>query len=210
MRVDYIDRDLTDNFPKSDGTFASNNKKTFGAFEFIRANNVIASNGAAEIRAGKQITLLPGFTSAQGSDVKIFINPFHDCDWNTSTGMLRNAQSPNYYSNASVSPSSQYLDDGAATSKQTLSLNPEISSTENPVQIYSNPNEGTFNVQLNFESNQTIKISVINVLNETVYQNEIQARQTTLQIQINESKGIYLVKIKSEKGKEFQKRLIIK
>ncbi len=207
---DYIDRDLTDNFPKSDGTFASNNKKTFGAFEFIRANNTIASNGAAEIRAGKQITLLPGFTSAQGSDVKIFINPFHDCDWNTSTGMLRNAQLPNYYSNASVFPSGQYLDDGAATSEQTSSLNPEISSTENPIQIYPNPNEGTFNVQLNFESNQTIKICVINVLNETVYQNEIQAKQTTLQIQINESKGIYLVKIKSEQGKEFQKRLIIK
>ncbi len=82
--VDYIDRKISVTLPFS-GAFTTSNKSTIGAFEYIKANNIINSNGAAEYRAGKEIALLPatsgsgGFSAISGSDFNAVISPYSNC-----------------------------------------------------------------------------------------------------------------------------------
>lgn len=205
---DFIDRDLITNFPINGSTFAHGTNQTYGAFEFIRASNVIAPSGQAVIRAGKQVTLLPGFTSQNGSDVKVKVEPFHDCDWNTSTGMLRNASTP-YTSNASNGEISNYIYN---TKKSDYKINEsEKEVTNNKVHVYPNPNEGSFNIQFNLENKELVKVNVINVLGVSVYENELQTINDVLKVQLqNSSKGMYLLIATFENGQIFQKRIVTK
>ncbi|MEI8135975.1 MAG: 3-coathanger stack domain-containing protein, partial [Bacteroidota bacterium] len=76
----YSARKVSLNMPFTSGNtlvFSSNNKKTLGAFEFIEASNIIASNGAADYRAGKEVALLDGFSTVIGSDFHAYISPFN-------------------------------------------------------------------------------------------------------------------------------------
>jgi hypothetical protein len=214
--IDYTERNLTANFPLSSpisgNAFTQGSNQTFGAFEHIVASNVINANASAIIRAGKSITFLPGFNIVEGADVTVSANtPFGNCDWNTSTGMLRGTASQSEGDNGGTSYLPIKTNNGStktAETKKTKKEKPMHIEVEK-VQVYPNPNDGIFNVQFNLDKTQKVTLSIYNVLGALVYQKELSTTQDNIPIQLTHvTKGMYLVVARLEDGTLFQKRLM--
>ncbi len=76
------------------------------------------------------------------------------------------------------------------------------------IQIYPNPTANKINIQ--FSENQNVEsISIYDVLGKEVFARKIDASESKVTLHPNLSKGVYFLKIESDKG-EFNKKIIIK
>ncbi len=104
---------------------------------------------------------------------------------------------------SSLNPTSK----GGGTITDICALN-EIQSFEKQnfnLSIYPNPNTGTFTISLNEKYSEKIKVTISNVLGETVY-STTQENDTTVYL-TSLPNGIYF--LKAEAGKIFNQRIII-
>lgn len=75
--------------------------------------------------------------------------------------------------------------------------------------IYPNPNSGQFDLKMESENNETVKIKVYNLIGEVVYETETINDNMTKKINLdNVANGVYFVKINSG-NKESTKKMII-
>lgn len=76
---------------------------------------------------------------------------------------------------------------------------------EASILVYPNPSHGSFSIEL--PSGTNAQVSIINTLGETVYSNSIQNKLSVSLPQL--AKGMYIVKVKTEAGKVFVKKLTL-
>jgi hypothetical protein len=74
--VNYMDRDVSLNYPTISGAGNTSNPVVIEGFNSIVASNTIASNTDVTYRAGNEIALLPGFSSTSTSGFHAYIDPF--------------------------------------------------------------------------------------------------------------------------------------
>ncbi|MBT7994651.1 MAG: DUF5011 domain-containing protein [Bacteroidetes bacterium] len=77
------------------------------------------------------------------------------------------------------------------------------------VHIYPNPNNGQFTIENKYPNQAIHSVSVFNQMGQEVYFKEIDRSQTgSIEIDINQSPGVYFIQAKSEKGITSSKFLI--
>lgn len=231
----YSDRKVSMNMPFNLGNtlvFSSSNKKTMGAFEYLTAINIIASNGAADYRAGKEIALLDGFSTASGSDFHAFISPFNGTCNNDEMMRQNNAPGGDDFfdgiSDYETSPiGNTPLKKGLVKNEYDENLAKEyeaqfeqwakenMSTIENydlnsQIDVYPNPNNGEFNIDFNLKGDQIVDVFIFDLLGKKLFEHKNVHGYLNLPVKLNElSKGVYLIKIIDKKGIENVKRLTI-
>lgn len=222
----YSERDVIANMPYSNGEFSLTNKKTLGAFEFIDANNIINSNGAADYRAGKQIDLKPGFTAKVGSDFHAYVDPYN-CSGigNQMSRVAGGNTSVDYYG-----PTNNLIKQTTSIPKQQTKEDNQLDEYVKQVQmqiaaqkdtmykeidrvkslianyakstVYPNPNTGTFIVKFNLEKEQHVKIKVVDLVGKTIHEQEVSVGSEIYPVKLDESwKGVFMLKLIYENDK---------
>lgn len=76
--------------------------------------------------------------------------------------------------------------------------------TGGSLQLYPNPNSGSFTIKGEVANNKTINLTIINKLGQTVHQTTIRPQHNTINQQININKelatGVYLLQLRTEDG----------
>lgn len=76
--------------------------------------------------------------------------------------------------------------------------------TGGSLQLYPNPNSGSFTIKGEVANNKTIDLTIINELGQTVHQTTIRPQHNTINQQININKelatGVYLLQLRTEDG----------
>jgi len=229
----YSERTVPFNFPTPNQVFSSTDKRTFGAFETISTDKTIASNGAVDFRAGKEIIFLPGFSAEQGSDFSAVINPYDGTCNNPEMSRQNNSgnnddgffDGGNYSSNPVKSnpvksgyTKSEYDPNLAEEFKSQLEnqikannlsdVNFDLAAQE--IYVYPNPNNGDFNIDFNLKGQTTVNVFIYDVIGKKVFEYNHASGILNLQISLKElNKGIYIIKFIDQKGFERVKRLTI-
>lgn len=203
---DYIDRNLAVKLPVTVGgvtMFGVGSNQTFGAFERITARDTLNPGAVVTLRAGKSVKLLPGFKVSLGAVATINNTPYGDCDWNSFPTMSRQANTINLNSVTSIGASQ--ISNTKVTDIKTI----DLESKAEAVSIFPNPNQGLFTVQFNLKETQRVSLSVVSVLGELIYSDEIETRNSSKEVLLPPiAKGMYLFVAKLKDGTVFQKRLI--
>ncbi|NTW34264.1 MAG: T9SS type A sorting domain-containing protein [Bacteroidetes bacterium] len=85
----------------------------------------------------------------------------------------------------------------------------EIQNISNTINIFPNPSNGKFNLEVLGNKGQITNLEIYNVLGELIYSSPIQKQQTSNEIDISNSpKGIYFVKIYNGE-KVYSKKIVI-
>lgn len=80
-------------------------------------------------------------------------------------------------------------------------------SDENVLQIFPNPNSGTFTIQTNFDKPENAVIRIYNTLGETV--KEIQTSNNRIDVKLETASGLYFVELKTEGGEKFTRKITV-
>jgi len=76
------------------------------------------------------------------------------------------------------------------------SVNTDITINDDAVQIYPNPNNGNFTVELNGLHNYNYDLEIVNLIGSVIFK-EYGLRERKIRVDITDrSKGLYIVKIK--------------
>lgn len=236
--VDFINRKPVINYPNGNA-FTLSNKQTFGAFEYIKANNTVFANGGAEYRAGKEIALLPatsgsgGFSAIQGCDFNAIILPYQ-CS-GVGSNMNKNNTVPiddfdteNAYAvmppitkNVKTKEDDNGLNDFMNQLQITVinqmdSLNNEITKINSLIknyskfEIYPNPNTGKFVADFNLSNEDNVSFIITDLLGNVVFAEKYVTGTFKLPIDFSElAKGSYIAKIKFTDGKTEAKKVTI-
>lgn len=78
---------------------------------------------------------------------------------------------------------------------------------ENVLQIFPNPNSGTFTIQTNFDKPENAMIRIYNTLGETV--KEIQTSNNRIDVKLETASGLYFVELKTEGGAKFTRKITV-
>ena len=83
------------------------------------------------------------------------------------------------------------------------------STSQNDFEIYPNPNNGNFEVELKNGSNVNAKITIYNIVGKLIYENDVNDTTLIKSIKLNNvPNGIYFVKLKSNTV-NFTKKIIV-
>lgn len=223
--VNYSDRKVLQSMPYS-GIFSTSNKKMLGAYEYISAFNTINSNGAADYRAGKEIALLPGFSSIEGSDFSAFISPFNcsasgsninrmlnnNSDDGFNDGIVKSKQQQSYltkdehYQN---NDSSNYSNFKSQLDSLVKNINDQkVFATK--VEVYPNPNNGDFNIEFNLDTEDNVEVIIYDIVGKEIFKHKNVTGYLNIPINLKDyAKGIYIVRFKNTNGVEFYKKITI-
>jgi len=186
---------VSENFTVIDKTIAPGEPLCYNAQLTLtvagEGHNVLIQNlGVADFIAGQSVRFLPGFTAQLGSVVHGSI---------TTTNTFCNGYVPKSIVEA---PAEDKDIEIAESPIENEGLSPEMK-----VNLYPNPNQGCFKINLvNFESSASVRI--YNVIGSVFYTSSLE--QTTLN-DINLPwlrNGIYFIKVSSG-DKEFVKKIIV-
>ncbi|MBN4062545.1 T9SS type A sorting domain-containing protein, partial [Bacteroidales bacterium AH-315-I05] len=152
---------------------------------------VIEDQSTVRFRAGKEIILMPGFSSLNGSDFRAYIDlglfSGSGCTPSPACKLSNSDKDKSGGRNAELSEPLEEKDD-----EQVLEEIKEPFSAS----IFPNPNSGQFTVKCAFQDRQSATLTIINLMGEYVYENQL--NQTTSTIDISpHPKGVYFVKIVS-------------
>lgn len=100
---------------------------------------------------------------------------------------------------------------------QINTLNKEIEKVMNElkafqrIEIYPNPNSGSFDIKFSLEKEDDVNIQVSDVLGRIVFEEKHRVGNHILPVNLgnNTTKGMYFVKIKFSDGKEETKKITI-
>ena len=89
------------------------------------------------------------------------------------------------------------------------SINTELPSNESSLQIFPNPNNGNFNIQLKDARKGLVQISVINILGQTVYSSKFENTNMPVLIPCQKlSPGQYMIQVLSEEKMLIKKMIV--
>ncbi|MFA7103438.1 MAG: C10 family peptidase [Bacteroidales bacterium] len=186
------------------GGIQENVPKTFTVLESVPSGNgfptsyhTIVSGHAVEYVAHKRIVLQTGFKVEAGAHFIARIEPCESCE--TSQSMLFLSQNEdstfNYHAN------------DASLQKSFENLQEEERASNKFIDLFPNPNNGTFTIKTNFDEEEILSIQVYNILGQRIY------KQTGLSdntIQLPQSaKGIFWVEIMTQ-SQSFIKKITVK
>jgi hypothetical protein len=231
----YSERKISVNMPFThQGTqvFSLVNKKTMGAFEYLTGVNQIASNGAADYRAGKEVALLDGFSSVSGSDFHAFISSFNGvCNNDEMMRPSGSSGNDDFFDGASdytnapkgnepikrtyvkneydVNLANEYKRELEAWARENTK-NTEIYDLSSQITVYPNPNYGEFSINLNLKGDQIVNVVITDLFGRSIEENKNVKGYTNLSVNLKDlSKGVYLIKIIDQYGIENVKRITI-
>jgi hypothetical protein len=227
---DYSDRKITLNLPFNN-IFTNNNVGTIGAFEYITGLNTISANGGVNYRAGKEVTLLPGFTAAAGSEFRAHIQPFAGtCNNDAMSKTTSESQLPEMYEGPTDMPGKPVTNN---TIPGTIHDDPQNTYMENfngalqhfldslktgipqndfeaHTVIFPNPNSGEFTINFNLKEKEQVEVMIVDIMGREVFNFKGEVDYKNLEVNLKEySKGIYIVKLKNSNGYEFTKKIAI-
>lgn len=227
--IDYQDRKVTVNLPL--GTeFTPSNKRTIGAFEYIKASNIVNANAAVDYRAGKEIAFLPGFSAVNGCDFSAIINPFNgtcnnDDMFRTNGGNNKDeifegvtnyenkpAKNDYAYDINAVDLENQPENYNLKTQIDSLLKNLSKNETNllSKIEVYPNPNNGEFNIDFNLTNIDNISFEIASSLGQIVYQDKLMTGSFILPVNLKHVvKGIYIIKFTDKNGIRCAKRITI-
>jgi hypothetical protein len=217
--------------PLSNGLGSSSNPSTIGGFEYIIANNTLASNASTTYRAGKEIKLKDGFKASNGSSFHAKIEPF-SCSGDTYTNQqMRNGNSDtatvNLYDDLGESIFTHYqpklntpqpindintfIRENKVSSK--LITPRKIVNLNESIEIFPNPVTENLFIQINVtENNESFNIEFINSVGQSskIFQGYIPVDNAIKIENTGFARGLYIVKVTSQKtGKSYEKKIII-
>lgn len=210
------ERVVNENYPYSNGMFSKSNPKTKGAFEHIKYEGTINQNANVIFRAGKTISFKSSnFYVAPGADFHARIEPYqcssdiYNGEFNKSSPQ-NNQENEERYShytqeyNDVISNFNNYLD--------SLIKYPEIkyNTLYAKINVYPNPNSGTFNISFNLEREDNVNVLIIDATGKEVYNQKYITGILNYEIDLKKySSGVYLLIAKNTTGETFTKKIII-
>jgi hypothetical protein len=228
----YMDRKVTETFPLTVGGttygISSSPRTTIEAFNTIDAYNTVNSNAIVDYRAGREIHLGAGFHAISGCDFHAYVDPFKcvngeyrlastSNDSSNDDGM-QNAvaylgpttfvkyppvkEKPNYETEEGQNSISQNTGNYAEIKNSALPASPSAKVSE--IRIQPNPNNGSFEVVISTSEKINSKLTLLTIFGNVILQQQITSAVTNIDIS-GQAKGIYYVKIESEKGIKMEK-----
>lgn len=161
-----------------------NSTRRYRAWNSLEVYNLhVQATGSIQLIAGNKVHLNYGFQSKFGSETHVFCStqPFSLCD----EDMLNQRNSTNAYQ------SGNYFDQPNKTLELTINKNTSY------LEIFPNPNKGTFNVRFSSTAfkNGTVKnICIVSPLGDIIYKEDIQSNTHSMNI-TDIAPGIYFIRI---------------
>ena len=93
----------------------------------------------------------------------------------------------------------------------TVSIEDDIKKTDYLINIYPNPNNGIFNINIKNICDENISVEIMNITGQVIYskQFDIKLTKTVKEIDIsNYSKGLYFLKVQSKEIIKVEKLII--
>ena len=152
------------------------------------------------ISAGQEVRLKPGTHLQAGADTRVFISNCEDYIDNMRVNPFANQEQGSALTEQEIS----WMLKNANTTTDTSSIK---TVTQQPLpSVFPNPTSGNFTIT-QLEQFAGGSLEIINLMGQVVFSQTINT--TTLNINLaNQPKGIYLVKISSEKENVVQKVVI--
>ncbi len=224
------------NIPLPQGSFCSKPIICmFRAFETIVADNTISNNGAVDFKAGKTITLKPGFYAASGADFHAYIEAANCNNGSAGLRMANDTTQPqnNFagydemgdniithyvdYSNVKDSVRENLIQDFFGLS--IIEQDPESNNTSVPIiienqkyfNVYPNPAFENINISFSLEEKETAKLVILNYNGAIVFESDARIEKHQ-QIILNTSglaKGMYLVRLTTNTNRIEMKKVTI-
>jgi hypothetical protein len=175
---------ISQNLPIADTTVSNTEIACFNAYDTIAVAGIdtveFLNGSTVDIIAGGVIQFLPGFHAFEGSEMHASIttdNTF--CEGASGSPVVYNPPQKSY-------------DEKSLPEKQ------DLVPREKSIKVYPNPNNGQFKIELiNYESGASIEI--YNILGAKIYQSESSSKDHCDINLPGLEKGIYVVKITSQK-----------
>ena len=178
--------------------------KTFTVLESVQSGqghptswHTVEAGQSSEYVAHKTIRLLPGFHAKAGSNFSARIEPCIDCESRS------NPTSPYFTTNKQINEDIYTNTYETTPSPEKYQQHP-VKNKE--INIYPNPNDGTFTITTNFNPQEIISIKVFNILGQFVYQQE-GFQNNTIQM-LHSAKGMYWIEVTST-TQNFIKKIIV-
>ena len=206
--------------------------------ENILANNIInapnpsvptdPSNGNVSYRAGKVISLKPGFSAKAGSTFHGYIQRFFCGGGNDPNRVLQDTLKQN----ADYSDTNFEVQTSSEPKKQKANVEQEVevpltkisdikkntpntnlskkTTQSNKVSIYPNPSNGIFTINLDLKSVSNVNITVTDLLNNEVFKQKAENSIKQFEIDLRGySKGVYLINVGFGEGSNLVQKLIV-
>ncbi|MDR1545065.1 MAG: C10 family peptidase [Prevotellaceae bacterium] len=134
-------------------------------------------------KAHQAIYLKDGFQAKSGSTFRAYIEPCANCP------------------QAQLAPQRPYAENSETEFESSIIL----SNSEPQIRIFPNPNKGTFSLQTNFSLQEILKVKVVSLLGQTVFE---AASLQSERINIPSESGVYIVSVYT-KDKVFTEKIIV-
>jgi hypothetical protein len=230
--VDLSSRYVHVNYPNA-GIGSNVSPFVLGSFEYITADNTLASNAGIDYRAGKQVHLLPGFSAQAGADFHAYINPYN-CGPDYRSQSMRTTNSTNsgdstdtYGGMGSTAVTHHYYtpqkEKDKSPSTENLILNPTVKNNNSntlkkiidlnhKMNVYPNPNTGKFTIEMNVSNNtDTYILTIYNSLGDLckIVEN-INAINNLVTVENNQfTPGTYFVRLVSSSGEQYSEKVVV-
>ncbi len=169
----------------------------------------ISSGSGTKVKVGIAYFFFDGFGLMDGDNISIGNNApvkVLKVDYESNTITIDKSISWGSGDGVSLPYNGSAPDIGAFESGSTLATN-EFDTNSIAIQIYPNPAVNEINIH--FTENQNVEsISIYDVLGKRVFTKKIEASESKITLNPNLSKGVYFLKIESDKGMLSEKIII--
>ena len=157
---------------------------------------IIQSTGDIRVRAGKSISLKPGFHAQAGSD-------FHAEIWSTSCDCPREEDK-------SFTTNNEENNQGGDFERSLSSYSDMVANDKQFMQLIPNPNEGNFQLKLNYDNPEGV-VYVYSITGSLMHTQKVLFKENTLNpiaIGLNLENGVYVVRWSNGMLTESKKMII--
>jgi hypothetical protein len=164
--------------------------------------HTIASGEVAIYQAHKEVRLLPGFHAEAGSIFIARIEPCWGCE-NNHKSMLSASINEEINEINETNEFNNFND----TASPKSNLQEGIQRKDKEINLYPNPNTGTFTISTNIDPQEIITIKVFNPLGIAVYQ-QAGMLNNTVQLPLS-AKGLFWVEIQTT-TQRFIRKIVVR
>jgi hypothetical protein len=159
-------------------------------------DNTITSGQDVTYFAHNSIVIEPGFKAEAGSHFVARIEPCVGCDDSKHSVLLLNSGQPSQ-------EATLYYNNEIVNSEQLL----QIETSKKEINLYPNPNNGTFQLETNFPLSEISNLKISNLIGTTIYEMQ-HVTEHTIQLP-NSASGMFFVVIILKDGSVLTQKMVV-